>query len=66
MSTECNGKLFEFHPLGAREVRGGFDGGLQLERNSFLTDRNGNVIENKGPLWETWGQSWNVYENKGT
>jgi hypothetical protein len=43
-----------------------FDGGLQLERNSFLTDRNGNVIENKGPLWETWGQSWNVYENKGT
>jgi len=27
MTTECNGKLFEFHPLGAREVRGGFDGG---------------------------------------
>ena len=27
MSTECNGKLFEFHPLGAREVRVGFDGG---------------------------------------
>ena len=27
MSTECNGKLFEFHPLGAREVRGGFEGG---------------------------------------
>ena len=27
MSTECNEKLFEFHPLGAREVRGGFDGG---------------------------------------
>ena len=27
MTTECNGKLFEFHPLGTREVRGGFDGG---------------------------------------
>jgi len=27
MSTECNAKLFEFHPLGGREVRGGFDGG---------------------------------------
>ena len=27
MTTECNEKLFEFHPLGAREVRGGFDGG---------------------------------------
>src|SRR5208337_820212 len=27
MTTECSGKLFEFHPLGAREVRGGFDGG---------------------------------------
>src|SRR5208337_1772199 len=27
MTTECNGKLFEFHPLGVREVRGGFDGG---------------------------------------
>jgi len=27
MTTECSGKLFEFHPLGAREVRAGFDGG---------------------------------------
>ena len=27
MTTECNGKLFEFHPLGGREVRGDFDGG---------------------------------------
>jgi len=27
MTTECNGKLLEFHPLGAREVRVGFDGG---------------------------------------
>ncbi len=24
---ECNGKLFEFHPLGGREVRVGFEGG---------------------------------------
>jgi len=27
MTTECNGKLFEFHPLGKREVRAGFEGG---------------------------------------
>jgi hypothetical protein len=27
MSTECSGKLFEFHPLGSREIRVGFDGG---------------------------------------
>jgi hypothetical protein len=27
MTTECNGKLFEFHPLGKREVRVGFEGG---------------------------------------
>jgi hypothetical protein len=28
--------------------------------------RSGNVIENKGLLWKTWGRSGNVYENKGT
>ncbi len=27
MTTECNGKLLEFHPLGQREVRADFDGG---------------------------------------
>jgi hypothetical protein len=27
MSTECNGKRFEFHPLGQREVRADFEGG---------------------------------------
>jgi|SRR5271157_464285 len=27
MTTECSGKLFEFHPLGGREVRVGFEGG---------------------------------------
>jgi hypothetical protein len=27
MSTECNGKRFEFHPLGQREVRADFNGG---------------------------------------
>lgn len=27
MTTECNGKLFEFHLLGQREVRADFDGG---------------------------------------
>jgi hypothetical protein len=27
MTTGCSGKLFEFHPLGTGEVRGGFDGG---------------------------------------
>jgi hypothetical protein len=29
------------------------------------TEQCGNVIENKGPLWKTWGGSGNVYENKG-
>ena len=28
MITECNGKLFEFHPLGRREVRADFSGGV--------------------------------------
>ncbi len=27
MKTECNGKRFEFHPMGQREVRADFDGG---------------------------------------
>ena len=27
MNTECSGKLFEFHPLGGREVRADFSGG---------------------------------------
>ncbi len=27
MTTECNGKLFEFHPPGQREVRADFSGG---------------------------------------
>jgi len=27
MNTECSEKLFEFHPLGVREVRVGFEGG---------------------------------------
>lgn len=27
MKTECNGNLFEFHPLGRRDVRADFDGG---------------------------------------
>ena len=31
----------------------------------FLTEQRGNVIENKGRLWKTQGQSGNVYENKG-
>jgi hypothetical protein len=32
----------------------------------FLKERSWNVIENKGPLWETFERSWNVYENKDT
>jgi hypothetical protein len=30
-----------------------------------MTERYAYVTENKGPLWKTWGLSWNVYENKG-
>jgi hypothetical protein len=36
------------------------------EKNSFLNERCANVIENKGPLWKTWGQSWNVHEKRGS
>jgi hypothetical protein len=43
-----------------------FNSGCQFEKNSFLTERSLNVIENKGPLWKTWGRSLNVYENKYT
>jgi hypothetical protein len=32
--------------------------------DSKTTDRCGDVVENKGPLWKTGGQSGNVYENK--
>jgi hypothetical protein len=40
--------------------------GCDWKRILFLTGRRGNVVENKGPLWKTWGRSWNVYENTGT
>jgi hypothetical protein len=42
------------------------DSGRQFGKNSFLTERCGNVIENKGPLWKTGERSWNVHENKCT
>ena len=32
----------------------------------FLTERAGDVIENKGPLWKTQGLSGNVVENKAS
>jgi hypothetical protein len=35
------------------------------KKNSFLNERTGNVIENKGPLWKTRERSGNVVENKG-
>ncbi len=31
-----------------------------------LTERPGNVYENKGQLWKTYKQSGNVYENTAT
>jgi hypothetical protein len=40
--------------------------GCNRKRILFLNERCGNAIENKGPLWKTWGRSWNVYENTGT
>jgi hypothetical protein len=36
------------------------------KNSSKLTERSGNVYENKGPLWKTWGRSGNVYEKTGT
>jgi hypothetical protein len=32
---------------------------------SKLNERPGNFIENKWPLWKTWGRSGNFAENKG-
>jgi hypothetical protein len=32
----------------------------------FLTEQCGNVIENKGPLWETLNEAGNVVQNKGS
>jgi len=32
----------------------------------FLTERRGNVYENKGPLWKKLERSGNVVENKST
>jgi hypothetical protein len=38
----------------ASSVNPTLDSGRQFGKNSFLNDRRGNVIENKGPLWKTW------------
>jgi hypothetical protein len=39
--------------------------GMRGQRNYFLQDRRGNVIENKGAVWKKPSGSGNVYENKG-
>jgi hypothetical protein len=36
----------------------------RLGKVLLLTERSGNVIENKGSPWKTWERSWNLYENK--
>jgi hypothetical protein len=38
----------------------------QMEKESFLHERTGNVYENKGPLWKTRERSRNVHENTDT
>jgi hypothetical protein len=38
---------------------------LRTMETSKMNERSGNIIENKGPLWKTPEQGWNVYENKG-
>jgi hypothetical protein len=35
------------------------------QRNSFLHEQSGYVIENKGAMWKKRSGSGNVYENKG-
>jgi hypothetical protein len=39
---------------------------FRVRKDSFLNEQSWNVGENKGPLWKTFGGSWNVYENTGT
>jgi len=36
MTTECNGKVYEFHPLGSREVRADFGGGAMTSDGGGL------------------------------
>jgi hypothetical protein len=38
----------------------------KAKNSSKLKERRGNVYENKGALWKTRAQSWDVYENTGT
>jgi hypothetical protein len=40
--------------------------GCKSKRILFFTERRGDVVENKAPLWKTWAQSRNLYENTGT
>jgi hypothetical protein len=42
-----------------------FDKRPRIEKNSFLIEQYGNVIENKAPPWKTCGGSGNLYENTG-
>jgi hypothetical protein len=40
--------------------------GLNPESALKVSERRGNVYENKGPLWKKWELSWYVIENTGT
>jgi hypothetical protein len=37
---------------------------LWVQQVSTVNERTGNVVENKGPLWQNPERSGNVYENK--
>ena len=41
-----------------------FTVGFNFEENSFLRERCGKLIENKGQAWKTWVRTGNVYEKK--
>jgi hypothetical protein len=48
-----------------RSIRPAAQEGLPAFKKIFLTERCGNIIENKGPLWKTLWRSGNLIENKG-
>ena len=61
MTTECSGKLLEFHPLGAREVGGGFDGGAITSDGGGLllreVEKRSGIVERFGACFSDYGDA---------
>jgi len=62
MTPECNGKGFEFHPLGNREVRAGFDGGTITSDGGGLLLRE---VEKRTGIVERFAACFTDYREAG-